>query len=73
MAYRSFALQQAERAKNVVIPTPQFADLTVRPRYPGEGVIEFKSVVIDIECSPLDEGRVRCDGKRNGLLEDNAT
>jgi hypothetical protein len=37
MAYRSFALQEAERAKNVVIPTPQFADLTVRPRYPGEG------------------------------------
>jgi hypothetical protein len=37
MAYRSFALQEAERAKNLVIPTPQFADLTVRPRYPGEG------------------------------------
>jgi hypothetical protein len=37
MAYRLFALQQAERAKNVVVPTPQFADLTVRPRYPGEG------------------------------------
>jgi hypothetical protein len=37
MALRSFALLPAERAKNVVIPTPQFADLTVRPRYPGEG------------------------------------
>jgi hypothetical protein len=37
MAYRSFALQEAERAKNVVVPTPQFADLTVRLRYPGEG------------------------------------
>jgi hypothetical protein len=36
MAYRSFALQEAERAKNVVVPTPQFADLTVRPRYLGE-------------------------------------
>jgi hypothetical protein len=37
MALRSFTLQEAERAKNVVIPTPQFMDLTVRPRYPGEG------------------------------------
>jgi hypothetical protein len=37
MAYRSFTLQEAERAKNVVVLTPQFADLTVRPRYPGEG------------------------------------
>jgi hypothetical protein len=37
MAHRSFALLLAERAKNVVIPTPQFADMTVRPRYPGEG------------------------------------
>ena len=37
MARCSFALQEAERARNVVIPTPQFADLTVHPRYPGEG------------------------------------
>jgi hypothetical protein len=37
MVLHSFALLLAERAKNVVIPTPQFADLTVRPRYPGEG------------------------------------
>jgi hypothetical protein len=37
MARRSFTLQEAERARNVVIPTPQFADLMVRPRYPGEG------------------------------------
>jgi hypothetical protein len=37
MAYHSFALQEAERAKNVIVPTPQFTDLTVRPRYPGEG------------------------------------
>jgi hypothetical protein len=37
MAYHSFALLVAERAKNLVVPTPQFVDLTVRPRYPGEG------------------------------------
>jgi hypothetical protein len=37
MTLCSFALQEAERAKNVVIPTPQFTDLTVGPRYPGEG------------------------------------
>jgi hypothetical protein len=37
MALRSFALLLAELAKNVVIPTPQFADLTVLPRYLGEG------------------------------------
>jgi hypothetical protein len=37
MARRSYALQQGELAKRVVIPTPQFAELTVRTRYPGEG------------------------------------
>jgi hypothetical protein len=37
MARCSFALQEAARAKAMVIPTPQFADLTVRPSYPGEG------------------------------------
>jgi hypothetical protein len=36
-ARRAFALEQAELAKHMVIPTPQFADLTVRTRYPGEG------------------------------------
>jgi hypothetical protein len=36
-ARRAFALEQAELAKNVVIPTPQFADLTARTKYPGEG------------------------------------
>jgi hypothetical protein len=37
MALCSFALLLAELAKNVVIPTPQFVDLMVLPRYPGEG------------------------------------
>jgi hypothetical protein len=37
IAYRSFALQEAERAKNVVFTTPKFMALTVRPRYPGVG------------------------------------
>jgi hypothetical protein len=33
----AFALEQAELAKAVVIPTPQLADLTARRRYLGEG------------------------------------
>jgi hypothetical protein len=37
LVLRAFALQEAERAKNMVIPTPQFTDLQVRPRYLGEG------------------------------------
>jgi hypothetical protein len=37
MARRAFALQEAARAEVVVIPTPQCVDLTVHPRYPGEG------------------------------------
>ena len=37
MARRSFALQEEERAKRVVIPTLQFVDLTVHAKYPGEG------------------------------------
>jgi hypothetical protein len=36
-ACHAFALEQAELAKNVVIPTPQFADLTVRTKYLGKG------------------------------------
>jgi hypothetical protein len=36
-ARRAFALEQAELAKNVVIPTPQFADLTARTKYLREG------------------------------------
>jgi len=36
-ARRTYAREEAERAKKVVIPAPQFADLTVRTRYPGEG------------------------------------
>ena len=36
-ARHAFAREQAELAKNMVTPTPQFADLTVRTKYPGEG------------------------------------
>jgi hypothetical protein len=36
-ARRAYVLEQAELAKAVVIPTPQFPDLTVRTKYPGEG------------------------------------
>ena len=36
-ARRAYALEEAELAKAVVIPAPQFVDLTVRTRYPGEG------------------------------------
>jgi hypothetical protein len=36
-ARRAYALEQAELAKAVVIPTPQFADLTARTKYPREG------------------------------------
>jgi hypothetical protein len=36
-ARRAYALEQAELAKAVVIPTPQFVDLMVRTKYPGEG------------------------------------
>jgi hypothetical protein len=32
MVRRAFALQEAARAKAMVIPTPQFTDLTVHPR-----------------------------------------
>jgi hypothetical protein len=37
LAMHTFALREAERAKNVVTLTPQFMDLQVCPRYPGEG------------------------------------
>jgi hypothetical protein len=36
-AHRAFALEQAEMARNVVILTPQFAELPLRTKYPGEG------------------------------------
>jgi hypothetical protein len=36
-ACRAYALEQAELAKAVVIPTPQFADLTACTKYPGKG------------------------------------
>jgi hypothetical protein len=36
-------------------------------------LIELKGDDIEIECSPLVKGRVRCRGKRNGTLEGKAT
>jgi hypothetical protein len=36
-ARQAYTLEQAELAKAVVIPTPQFADLTARTKYRGEG------------------------------------
>jgi hypothetical protein len=36
-ACRAFAQQQAELAKTVVIQTPQFVELPLRTKYPGEG------------------------------------
>jgi hypothetical protein len=36
-ACHAFALEQAELAKKVVIPTPQFVELQLCTKYPGEG------------------------------------
>jgi hypothetical protein len=36
-ARRAYALEQAELAKTVVIPTPEFVELPLRTKYPGEG------------------------------------
>jgi hypothetical protein len=33
----AYALQQAEQARTMVILTPQFVELLLRPRYQGEG------------------------------------
>jgi hypothetical protein len=36
-ARRAFTPEQAEQAKRVVIPTPQFMELLLGTKYPGEG------------------------------------
>jgi hypothetical protein len=36
-ARQTYALQQAELAKTMVIPTPQFVELPLRTKYSGEG------------------------------------
>jgi hypothetical protein len=37
LALHAFTLREAEWARNMVILTPQFAELPLRPRYQGEG------------------------------------
>jgi hypothetical protein len=36
-ACRTYALQQAEEARTMVIPSPQFVELPLHPKYKGEG------------------------------------
>jgi hypothetical protein len=36
-ARRAYTLQHTEQARTMVIPTPQFMELPLRTRYPGEG------------------------------------